>query len=105
MRTIIAALALGTLIAVALYGAPFMTGASNCATLIFENNSPDDLFLFIDSEPGYRCSVFVQYGDCSTYVTAGEHKIEARYADGKVAVTDTHTFECGEELTWTVSDE
>lgn len=101
MKRFMAALALAVLVALAFSG-PSATAESNCATLIFENNTADHLYFFVDKEPGHRCSVFVQYGSCRTYVTAGKRTLEAKEDDGTVAVTDTMTFKCGDKRTWTI---
>ena len=103
MKRLIMALALAALVAVAFSG-PSVTAESNCATLIFENNTTDHLYFFVDKEQGHRCSVFVQYGSCRTFVTAGKRTLEAKYDDGTVAVTDTMTFKCGDKRTWTIVD-
>lgn len=91
-------------VAVTSFGAP-VTAQDNQSTLIFYNNTSVALSLVVDNEHGHRCRVFVQYGSCSTYVTAGSHAVAAKLDNGEVGVASSFSVKVGETFTWTVYEE
>ena len=104
MNRLKAVLAGAALLALVLYCSS-VKAESNQSTLIFFNNTSFPLSLVVDKEHGHRCRVFVQYGTCSTYVTAGSHGVQAKYDDDTVAADDTFTVAVDETFEWTVYEE